>query len=262
MKMTTSAICTWDFTLKAEGLSHTDVLGKIEGIAKKWCFQKECGESGYVHYQGRVSLKLKTRKPETIFTGIHWSPTSTENRDNDFYTCKEDTRIDGPWKDTDEKIYIPRQIREITVLRPWQQQVIDMSKIWDKRHIDILYCPDGNSGKTTLKGYMRAYGLGRPLPFCNDFKDIMRMVMDMPTSKCYIIDMPRAINKDKLFQFYSAIEEIKNGYAYDDRYSFKEKNFDCPSVWVFTNVLPDRSYMSNDRWRIWRIQDGTLVPGL
>ena len=29
---------------------------------------------------------------------------------------------------------------------------------------------------------------------------------------------------------YAGIESVKSGYAYDDRYSFKDKYFDCPQT--------------------------------
>jgi hypothetical protein len=102
---------------------------------------------------------------------------------------------------------------------------------------------------------MRAHKLGRALPPVNDYKDLLRMVCDLPTSKLYLFDMPRAMNKDKMYQFYSAVETIKDGYAYDDRYTFKEKVFDCPNIWIFCNVLPDLAMLSRDRWRIWDIDN-------
>jgi hypothetical protein len=67
--------------------------------------------------------------------------------------------------------------------------------------------------------------------------------------------MPRALKKDKLGGFYSAIETVKDGYAYDDRYNFTEKIFDCPVIWVISNTLPDFSLLSRDRWKLWEITD-------
>jgi hypothetical protein len=73
--------------------------------------------------------------------------------------------------------------------------------------------------------------------------------------------MPRALKKDKLGGFYSAIESVKDGYAYDDRYTFTEKIFDCPNIWVTSNSLPEFNLLSKDRWRIWEVnQDKELVP--
>jgi len=172
-----------------------------------------------------------------------------------FYQQKVDTRIEGPWSDTDEEIYIPRQIREMDGLRPFQQSIVDNATVWDKRTINMIYCQKGNLGKSLLVGYCRAHKIGRALPPVNDYKDLLRMVCDLPTSRMYLFDMPRSLNKDRLYQFYSAIETIKDGYAYDDRYNFKEKVFDCPNIWIFSNNLPDLEMLSADRWRIWEIND-------
>lgn len=251
--------CVWDFTLKREVCEIDTLKHILKEHCKKWCFQIEEGESGYVHYQGRLSLKTKKRLKgvKNIFnmSEIHLSPTSSINRDNMFYACKEETRLEGPWKDTDEELYIPRQIREIDSLYSWQQTIVDQYDVWDTRTINIVIDKKGNNGKSTLIGYMRAHKLAFALPYCNDFKDIMRMVMDVPTKRCYLLDMPRAIKKEKLFQLFSALETIKNGYAFDDRYSFREKIFDCPNIWVFTNTIPELSYLSLDRWVFWEITD-------
>jgi hypothetical protein len=66
------------------------------------------------------------------------------------------------------------------------------------------------------------------------------------------------MNKDKLFGFYTGIECVKDGYAYDDRYRFIEKVFDCPNIWIFSNQLPDETLLSNDRWRIWEVVENNL----
>lgn len=253
---TMSACCVWDFTLKSDGLPPADLIKLLRQHCKKYCFQEEEGKSGFKHYQGRFSLKVKCRMNGVkawMPNATHLSATSNANKGNMFYVMKDDTRIHGPWKDSDEDIYIPRQIREIKQLYPWQQHIVDNYDTWDTRTINVIYDQKGNNGKSILCGYMRAHKKGFVLPFCNDYKDIMRMIMCVPTKRCYLMDMPRAINKDKLYQMYSAIETIKNGYAYDDRYHFKEKVFDCPNIWVFTNMLPDLNLLSSDRWKIWNI---------
>jgi len=83
--------------------------------------------------------------------------------------------------------------------------------------------------------------------------------MDTEKKPLYIIDIPRALRKDQLFQFFSGIETLKDGYAYDDRYHFKEEYFDCPNIWIFMNTIPDLEYMSKDRWRFYEIHLGLLV---
>ena len=228
---------------------------------KKWAFQgEECPTTKRFHFQVRVSLKKKSRKIPSMPWTAKVSPTSSNIDDASFYdyVTKEDTRVLGPFTDKDEIIYIPRQIREIDKLRPWQETIIERSKIWDVRHIDWVYCKNGNIGKSTLCGWIRANRLGRVLPMVNDYKELMEIVCDMPTSNLYLIDLPRALKKDKLNQLYSGIETIKDGYAFDRRYKFREKVFDCPNIWCFSNTLPDLKLLSRDRWRIHEVVNGEL----
>jgi len=271
IKMSDNGLYVWDFTFHTDDDKKADdktaLMTHIKARAKHWAFQLEAGkETGKLHYQGRVSLKTKTRKPSNQFGDlkINFSPTTNCNSDNDLYVMKEDTRIEGPWTDKDKEIYIPRQIREIKELRPWQKLVVDSRLIWDTRKINIIYDPQGNHGKSILKTYIGVYGLGRSLPFTNDYRDIMRMVMDTEKKPLYIIDIPRALRKDQLYQFFSAIETIKDGYAYDDRYSFREEYFDCPVIWVMMNAIPETEYLSKDRWVFWSFnnENGNLEQGL
>lgn len=236
-------------------------------MGKKWCFQLEEGEHGYKHYQGRISLNEKKRKTTLLkelkkieeLETMHISATSNGGKDNDIYVTKEKSRIAGPWSDKTENVttYIPRQIRDIE-LRPWQKLVVDDAEIWNTRTINWVEDKDGNKGKSILKTYIGVHKIGRSLPYTNDYKDMMRMVMATEPCKLYIIDLPRAISKDHLYQFCAGIETLKDGYAYDDRYKFREKYFDCPNIWVFSNKPPDYSLLSNDRWKLWHFNGDNL----
>lgn len=172
---------------------------------------------------------------------------------------KQETRVDGPWKDTDEEVYIPRQIREIQTLRPWQAQVIGSLNEWDTRTIHCIHDPVGNNGKTIMCQWVRCHRLGRIIPALNCGKDLMRAVMNMPKARAYVVDLPRAMNKGKLAEMFSAIEQIKMGFCFDDRYKFQDDIFDSPNIWVCTNSIPDPTYVSMDRWKFWKIVDNELV---
>jgi len=263
----TNPCATYDFTIPEYSTSKEMIEGWLKENCKRWCFQLEEGEeTGYLHYQGRISLKNKKRLIQLCneFTAAgfkgHLSVTSLKCKSNFFYVTKEETRKEGPWADDTTMLtmgieYIPKQIREMRELRPFQKSIIASAKVWDPRSINVLLDKRGNMGKSLLKGYMRAHKIARCLPYANDFKDIMRMVCDMPTSQCYVIDMPRALTKNHLEQFFGGMEEIKNGYAYDDRYHFKEKHFDSPAIWIFCNVIPDLRYLTTDRWKFWWINN-------
>ncbi len=171
-----SAVCVWDFTLSKDKINKEEWIKTLNKVAKKWCFQEEKGKTGYLHYQGRLSLKIKTRLGgvKGINQTAHWSKTSSANRDNMFYVMKDETRTDGPWQSTDEIIYVPRQIREIKALYPWQEKVIEISEKWDTRTINVVIDTKGNTGKSTLVTYMGVYKMGTALPPMKNYKDIMR----------------------------------------------------------------------------------------
>lgn len=259
----------FDFTISKNAIPDRErcLSTFLTRKCKKWGYQLEKGEvSGYEHYQGRLSLKTKVSLAAMVkmmntdfgkgFGKVSCTTVGCSKGTRFYeYTTKEETRIDGPWTDEDETLYIPRQIREMGNLRPFQKRVVDSANDWDTRHINYIYCPNGNIGKSLLVGYCRAHGVGRALPPVNDQKDLLRMVCDLPTSKMYLFDMPRSMNKDKLYSFYSAIETIKDGYAYDDRYKFREKVFDCPIIWVFANSLPPTNLLSKDRWLVWQVDE-------
>lgn len=257
-----AACCVWDFTLRRESATQKLIEERLEGCAKKWAFQLERGETGYEHWQGRFSLKVKQRlhgaKRELGFDDAHLSPTSNENHGNFFYVMKEETRLEGPWSDEEPAKFIPWDVQLMEALHPWQAEVVDWAKQRELRKIHVILNPAGGAGKTSLCRYMLVHGLGRVLPFCNDYRDLLRMVCDMPEAPVYLIDMPRAVTKDKLYQLWGAVETIKGGYAYDDRYKFRERIMDPPQVVVFSNEEPDKSLLSSDRWDIRRIVNNRL----
>lgn len=261
---TDNAVAVWDFTkhLGSEDThSRSEMVSTLNEYCKKWCYQVEQCKNGMLHLQGRFSLKVKARRVPiemAVLVGHH-SPTNKMAKDDFYYVSKHETRVSGPYKDTDEEVYIPRQIRHVTALREWQNSVVEICQVWNDRAIDIIHDPVGNNGKSVLCQYMYAKRMGFPMPPVNDFKDIMRIAMDMKKYPVYFIDMPRAMKKEKLSAFYSGIEYLKQGYAYDDRYKFKFEHFDSPNIWIFTNVMPDMAMLSEDRWRVWNIRDGKLV---
>lgn len=260
------SVYVFDFTIpwesNAKVVTRNDIEKWLKLNAKSWTFKREKGESGYIHWQGRVSLRNRKRigeqvKVQPFKNHCHWSITSAKNKDNTNYIEKSDELDEDVYTqdNMEEPVYMPRQIREIEKLRPWQERVINMSRIWDPRGIHMIHDPNGNIGKSVLVGYMRCHKLARKLPPLNDYKDVMRCAMDMPVSNCYLFDMPRAMKKDRLGSLYTAIEELKSGYCWDDRYSFKERFFDCPNIFIFANMLPDFTMLSMDRWQIWEVTE-------
>ncbi len=260
-------VCTYDFTLPKDKNDDLHVVIKnLTEWCKKWVFQDELSASGYAHFQGRVSLIKKARltklvsKTKDIFHGIHWSVTSNAVHEgqNFNYVMKADTRVAGPWSDKEyeEPPPLTRQLKKFheQPMRPWQEQLYKLVQEEDDRSIKLIVDDVGNSGKSIFAEHLEYKGLAYEIPPFRAMEDIMQCVMGTKTQKCYVIDMPRAMKKDKLSEFYAGLEALKNGVCYDKRYSFKKRRMDRPQVVVFTNRDPCWTYMSLDRWEIYDMQ--------
>lgn len=264
-----SPCCVFDFTMKVtDDLSVAKIRSVLNNMCKKYCFQIEKGDkTDYLHYQGRFSLKEKKRLSNVItmlkkmeWEGFHLSVTSKANRDNDFYACKVDSRVDGPFTNLNY-VYIPSHVEKARKNPfPWQKEMHKILKIFDERSIHVIYDKKGNSGKSTFAAYMSICADSAEIPFINDFKDIMRFAYCLGDKKCYLLDMPRAANKERLFSMYCAIEKLKSGYCFEDRYEFRIRYSERPSICIFTNTVPDVSLLSKDMWVFWTInEDKELV---
>ena len=256
-QMSKSAIAVMDFSYGCkEDTEYKAIRSWLISNCKKWCFQYEEGDTGYLHYQGRFSLKKKRRIQELKAPfAWHCMPTSDKNKNNNFYVDKEDTRLAGPWKDTDFTAVDTQQMSMMLKwgLYPWQKKLMEMSSKFCLRSIDLIYDPNGNCGKSLFSEYMEYNNLAEEVPPYRMMDDIFQWVQGRPVKPCYIFDMPRGLKKDNLGDFYSGIEVIKNGVAYDKRNYPKKKRFDRPRIYVFTNTLPNFDLMSKDRWVVWSI---------
>lgn len=182
-----------------------------------------------------------------------------------FYVMKDETRVEGPWDERVKEMYMPRHYRNISEegFYPFQQTIWNTLKDdtkFNSRQINLVYCRSGNKGKSTIAHMCRLKLNALVIPaIINDAKELVQVACNMCMDRelrnpsAIFIDMPRAVNKDRLYGLYSAIEVIKDGYLYDVRNHFKSWDIDSPHVWVFTNTLPDTSMLSQDRWNIWTI---------
>lgn len=260
-----------DITVKAEGVTVDALHEKLREWCKKWIFQLEKGDGGYLHYQGRVTL-IKKRRPVEIANlfnddlfKVRWSVTSSNARDKEsFYCIKADTKVDGPWKDTDYRppVVLTRQMQEFVNFTryPWQSKVEEFCKEWDKRTIHWIYDEGGYNGKSDLVEWLDVNRIACVVPPMRNTEDILQFVYCQPDSRAYLIDFPRSMKKDHLCEFYSGIEALKNGFVYDKRYKGQKRWIDRPAIIIFSNTLPPSAAMSRDRWKVWSIVDHDLSP--
>lgn len=272
-------VTTYDFT--CHNMNDMTVDERAEDIkkilkqhCKKWGFQYEKGEkTGKFHFQGRFSLLKKARILNIPFNLGHYSITSNPNKKADSfysYVTKDYTRESGPWTDKDQEIYIPRQYRKIlNNLYPYQKVIYDSPKHFDDRVVNIIYCPNGNIGKSTIASICDLYGKGIDLPPVNNAEKLIQSCCDICIAKNIrdpgpiFVDIPRAYDQTKLYGLFTAIEQIKKGKLYDMRHSYREWWIDSPPIWVTMNVISPKllEMLSSDRWKIWKVNHKKeLIP--
>jgi len=266
-----NALAMYDITIPVDKYSVEGLQTLLRRVAKRWVFQTENGfKENYEHYQVRLSLKKNKRfsavkkeiKNGRGFICGHITPTSNTEfyKGSFFYVMKEETRIAGPWKDTDQIKVLTKQLIWFMEQprRPFMNDIINAATKFDMRKINLIWDTTGCCGKSLLSEYMEYMGLSEEIPPFRLMDDIFQWVCSRGIKngfkKAYIVDMPRGMKKDKLGDFYSGIECVKNGVAYDKRNYGKKERFDRPRIFVFTNTLPSFSLMSVDRWVVWKIK--------
>lgn len=271
----TKQVAVVDLTIKAKDLSVETLTAVFRKLCKKFVFQLERGEKktennpdGYLHYQCRVSMFKKTTVSSILalflgedIDGVKVSPSSnTSIKGEAFYCMKEQTRESGPWSDKDVSMPILRTVSKMEEagLRPWQSDLLLQLEGYDDRHIHVVIDPGGNIGKSSLMKWIYIKRIGQPIPPMCTMEDLVQFCMNFPNKGLYVIDMPRAMPKKKLFGMYAGIETIKNGILYDKRYQGKYMMMDEPNVLVFTNCPPKKKYLSADRWKLWTVKDNEL----
>lgn len=273
----TPPVVTWDFTYFPSDdkfdakTSHISIARALCADSLEWGFQLERASTGGIHYQGRLRLRAKKRLMgvKSLFAvalpGAHWSPTSTANSKNFNYVAKADTRVEGPWlsktweepkEKTDDVLIV-----EERGLYLWQNTIVTSCaaqldrKTRDRRIINCVIDTTGNIGKSTLVGYMQFNKLAACLPPVSNFRELMGYAMAYK-SHAYIFDMPRAMAKNHLQEFYAGVERIKDGQLSDPRYKSRMDTIERPAIWIFTNKVPDTKMLSADRWRFWQVRPG------
>lgn len=244
----------------------TEVCKKVSTLTSKhWIFQLEDTEKN-LHFQGYWNLHKKVRAKTLAINlnkympGIECQPSSNAGKEAlQNYVMKEESRKDGPWSDK------PFQHKQtgwdiITKLHPWQLQIENeiKHKCKNTRTINWLFDPLGGTGKTSLiKMLYKTYDIGW-LYYANT-RDLLNYVFKTSNKNCYIFNLtkakPRDIGGEDL---YSALESIKDGMIFNGKYETGTKCMDPPHIWVFANEKPNYSAMTNNRFKVWTIENNQL----
>lgn len=269
--MITNRLYVWDLTVKwKEEITPTHIINCLKSLAKKWGFQQEIGDTGYRHYQIRMSLIKKASESkvlslikDTDLAG-HITPTTNETMgDVYFYVTKLDTRLAGtePYTDKDpEPPPMTWQLEDFLKKgpAPWMLDIYNICLTKKEiRKINVIWDFKGGIGKSQFTEWLEYLGAAEQIPFHNSYEDISAWVCSRreqgSKAKNYIIDIPRGLKKDKLNEFYSGIESLKDGVVFDKRHRARKIRFDRPNIFIFTNSKPQDETLemiSKDRWQI------------
>lgn len=197
---------------------------------------------------------LELRNPGNLL-GVRWLCPDWDIKivpeiDDQVEAAKRYCRKDGMWFSSYGDL-IPSKYQDDPVWRGWQSEVVSALERQDDRQILIVFDSRGNHGKTFLALWHAARDRAVMIPSTmRSANDILRMVYARP-SGCYFVDFPRGTTRELEKQLFIALECVKNGQSYDERYSFKDRLQDPPKICVFMNFLPTSALLSEDRWIVY-----------
>lgn len=244
----------WVFTLN----SHTNedlsqCLKYLELDCISYIFQEEKGEEeGRLHLQGYCCFKNQTRF-DTIKKKLpkaHWEVCKNPKAAM-LYCQKEQEPGLRRWH---KNVIIRPQ--PYAKLRPWQQTLFNrLDTPADNRKVLWYYNMDGNVGKTAfaqhvIRSKSAAIMLSGKAGNAK-YAIASRFIKGTPTE----IVMFNFVRSQEGYISYQAIEEIKDGTFFSEKYESIMIDMVSPWVIVFANFPPDESKLSQDRWEIVEIDN-------
>lgn len=216
-------------------------------------FQEEtCPTTGTPHLQGAMMFKKKGR-PMCLLPHrrTHWElkkPQSTVKQFFD-YCLKEETRSGEQYS---RGWVIQKPFKMALDLYKWEKVIADeLHEVPNDRIINWLWEGKGGVGKTTFQkwifcNYKKVVVLsGKGADMKNGIINYKEKAGYLP--KIVLINVPRS-NIDYIS--FTGLEEIKDMFFFSGKYEGGMVCGACPHVYIFANSQPDRSKMSEDRWRV------------
>lgn len=148
--------------------------------------------------------------------------------------------------------HMPRVVIPNFELRPWQVMLKNLlEEPADRRKIIFVVDEVGNSGKSWFAHhYTRLIGDTCQVLLPGKKAD-MAYALKIGL-KILFLDAPRS--KQGEFIQYDFLEDLKNGYVFSTKYESRIKSFEPMHVVVNMNEQPDRTKLSEDRYKIINIR--------
>lgn len=252
----------WTFTYNNYESSERSVLYELfTDICEKFMFQEETGENGTPHLQGFCIFKDKLRPLSLkLNKSIHWEKMKGNVDQNISYCSKSKTKSGQLYTNIKTK----QPLRVISKLRPWQEQVVEYNnsehRNLDDRTINWICDEDGCAGKTVFCKYMSTIEEQLVIITGGGYKDIACVLklrcedenFDLNSRTTIFFNIPRDSDDNGMIS-YKALESLKDGVMTSTKYESQTMVFNSPSVWVFSNNMPEVEKLSKDRWKVWKI---------
>ncbi len=269
--MSRTQLYIYDLTIKSSLNTSAAIIAAFTKLCKKWIFQEEVGEAtAYAHYQCRINLKAKvrlttlaTQLSDLDITGVHISRTSNSGKSAWSYVMKEHTRSAGPWKDSD--ITLPPHLAIVDINQlPWEKQVEELP--YDLRLVHFICDSAGLQGKSTWSLYRHIRHAAIYVTAWDEPIQVFQAiyaatVAKQPFSKHeIIIDLPRTrLSDTRLYQLWTILEGIKNGYIQEYRYQHRQTYLGPTRLIVFSNYRLDPGHsLTRDRAKHYNLTNNTL----
>lgn len=267
-KQVPPAVC-WCFTLNNYTVEQEEkIQSSIKELCKLGFYNHEVGKSGTPHLQGYIEFKTKAR-PVNAFgiKEIHWAK-AKGNKDQNFTYC---TKECGENQDMTFSFGYKKKtkLKVIKTLKPWQSKCMDLIDLeyshGDDRTINWVIDQQGGAGKTAFCKYMSTIEKQLLIITGGGYKDIaccLNLYMDnkdfdINDRTVVFFNIPRD-SDDKGMISYKALESLKDGLITSTKYESKTLVFNSPVVWVFSNNEPEIDKLSQDRWKLWTIENDEL----
>lgn len=240
----------WCFTF------HNYTKKDIENLngdigAKFLIFSEERGKGGVgetPHLQGYIEFKKRIRPSELGWNKtIHWEKAKGKRDQNIEYIKKEGGNVYIDGKLLRQPIVIKKENLWI-----WQLALLKiLEEDPDEREIIWIYEETGGTGKTAFMKY--CFANMKAIPVSGKGSDIKFAIYNYGIKKGYypdiiFVDLPRSF--DTSFLSYTALEEVKNGCFFVNKYESDAILIPTPHVVIFANEFPDVNKLSKDRWVI------------
>lgn len=149
---------------------------------------------------------------------------------------------------------IPAPKVEAHPLREWQSQLCsDLKRSPDARTINFVVDRDGNGGKSWFCAYYTSlFGKSVILKPGKKADMVYALMSQMDKdTRVVFIDAPRS--KQGEYLQYDFLEELKDGRLLNTKYESRMLEFCTPHVVVMMNEEPDMEKLSEDRYRIIKV---------